>query len=52
MELRAGVSLNSETLSALTRKHLSNCPDCQDYYLEKLEELESYKSSAEENNPN
>ena len=47
-EMRARVGVSIELLCMLARNHLSCCPDCHKYYLQRLEQLESLQLSAEE----
>ena len=50
-ELRLRVPLSSEAFNTLANKHLSVCPDCQEYYRQKLEEFEAFQSNDEEITP-
>jgi len=46
-DLRARVGVSIDLLRMLARNHLSCCPNCRKYYLQRLEQLESMQSSAE-----
>ncbi len=39
---------DQDTLQEAIKDHLTNCPDCQEHHLQKLEQMETKLSSAED----
>ena len=39
---------DQDTLQEAIKDHLNNCPDCQEHHLQRLEQMETKLSSAED----
>ena len=44
-EICAHEDTNFEKLSNLVKKHQASCPDCHDYYIQQLENLEAFRQT-------
>ena len=46
-DIKQQIGADIEFLRTLARRHLSCCPDCREYYLRRLEQLERIQQSNE-----
>ncbi len=44
-EMRASEGVDIKKYTILVKKHLASCPDCREYYLQQLQNLESLQET-------